>query len=311
MKLVEPRPIKEFALGIYDGPHATPKESSDGAVFLGIKNITDDGRLDMSEIRHVSEQELPRWTRRVNPQAGDVVLTYEATLHHYAIIPDGFRGCLGRRVALVRPDPKKADSRFMLYYFLSQEWRRVVQAFVKTGATVDRIPLEKFPEFSVSFPKLFIQQEIADVLFAYDELIENNWRRMELLEESARLLYREWFVRLRFPGHELARLTNGIPEGWAKKSLESVCTEDDGIQTGPFGSQLHQSDYTEEGVPVVMPTNIIGFRISVEGIARIPEELADKLAPHRMIPGRAFGWQGHRTGLALRMSRRACGGWRW
>src|ERR1039458_9205917 len=107
MKFVEPRPIRDFALGIYDGPHATPKESSDGAVFLGIKNITDDGRLDMSEIRHVSEQELPRWTRRVNPQAGDVVLTYEATLHHYAIIPDGFRGCLGRRVALIRPDPKK------------------------------------------------------------------------------------------------------------------------------------------------------------------------------------------------------------
>ena len=216
MKLVEPRPIKDFALGIYDGPHATPKESSEGAVFLGIKNITDDGRLDMSEIRHVSEQELPRWTRRVTPQPGDVVLTYEATLHHYAIIPDGFRGCLGRRVALVRPDPKKADSRFMLYYFLSHQWRNVVQGFVKTGATVDRIPLEKFPEFPVSFPKLSVQEEIANVLSAYDELLENNRRRMELLEESARLLYREWFVRLRFPGHEHAPLTNGIPQGWER-----------------------------------------------------------------------------------------------
>ena len=55
MNLIEPRPIKEFALGIYDGPHATPKESSDGAIFLGIKNITDDGRLDFAEIRFVSE----------------------------------------------------------------------------------------------------------------------------------------------------------------------------------------------------------------------------------------------------------------
>lgn len=285
MKLVEPRPIKEFALGIYDGPHATPKESSEGAVFLGIKNITEDGRLDMSEIRYVSEQELPRWTRRVTPQGGDLVLTYEATLHHYAIIPDGFRGCLGRRVALIRPDPKKADSRFMLYYFLSRKWREVVERFVKSGATVDRVPLEKLPDFQVRFPRLSVQKEIADLLSDYDELIGNNRRRMELLEESARLLYREWFVRLRFPGHEHARLTHGIPQGWEKKSLESVCSEGDGIQTGPFGSQLHQSDYTEEGVPVVMPTNIIGFRISTEGIARIPEELADKLGRHRMIPG--------------------------
>ncbi len=60
MKDLKPRPIKDFALGIYDGPHATPTESSDGAIFLGIKNITDDGRLDFSEIRHVSEQELPK-----------------------------------------------------------------------------------------------------------------------------------------------------------------------------------------------------------------------------------------------------------
>lgn len=219
MKRVELRPIKDFALGIYDGPHATPKESSEGAVFLGIKNITEGGRLDLAEIRHVSEQELPIWTRRVTPQAGDVVFTYEATLHHYAIIPEGFHGCLGRRVALVRPDTGKADSRFMLYYFLSEQWRRVVQGFVKTGATVDRIPLEQFPDFPVSFPKLEVQKQIAEVLSAYDDLIDNNRRRIALLEESARLLYQEWFVRLRFPGHEHTRIINGIPEGWERKPL--------------------------------------------------------------------------------------------
>ncbi len=81
------QPIKDYALGIYDGPHATPSVSAEGPVFLGIKNITDDGRLDFSEIRHVSENEFPKWTRRVTPQPGDVVLTYEATLHRYAVIP--------------------------------------------------------------------------------------------------------------------------------------------------------------------------------------------------------------------------------
>ncbi|MCB1211510.1 MAG: restriction endonuclease subunit S, partial [Verrucomicrobiales bacterium] len=115
-----------------------------------------------------------------------------------------------------RPDPKKADARFLLYYFLSHEWRRVVEGFVITGATVDRIPLEKFPDFPVQLPKLSVQRQIAATLSAYDDLMENNRRRMVLLEESARLLYREWFVHLRFPGHEHTRVTNGLPQGWGR-----------------------------------------------------------------------------------------------
>ena len=225
MKFAEPRPIKDYCLGIYDGPHATPKEAGDGPVFLGIKNITDDGALDLSEIRHVSEEEYPRWTRRVTPQAGDVVFTYEATLHRYAIVPDGFRGCLGRRVALVRPDPDQVDSRYLLYFFLSRGWRQVIESNVITGATVDRVPLERFPSFPAALPRLRIQQQIAGILSAYDDLIENNRRRMALLEEAARQLYREWFVRLRFPGHEHTRITNGVPEGWEKKTLGALCEE--------------------------------------------------------------------------------------
>ena len=68
-----------------------------------------------------------------------------------------------------------------------------------------------------------MQQRIADILSAYDDLIENNRRRMALLEEAARQLYREWFVRLRFPGHEHTRITNGVPEGWERKTLGDVC----------------------------------------------------------------------------------------
>ena len=64
-------------------------------------------------------------------------------------------------------------------------------------------------------------QRIADTLSAYDDLIENNRRRMALLEEAARQLYREWFVRLRFPGHEHTRITHGVPEGWERKTLGS------------------------------------------------------------------------------------------
>jgi len=214
--------IKDYAIGIYDGPHATPNPSDDGPIFLGIKNVTDDGRLDFSEIRHVSDREFPVWTRRVKPQADDIVFSYEATLHRYARIPDGFEGCLGRRMALVRPDKTKADARFLHYYFLSPMWRAKMDAITLPGATVDRIPLTIFPDTEVSFPDLREQTAIADVLTAYDDLIENNRRRIALLEEAARLLYREWFVHFRFPGHEHAKFIDGLPEGWQRRNFGHI-----------------------------------------------------------------------------------------
>ena len=105
----------------------------------------------------------------------------------------------GRRVALIRPNPEKVMSKFLLYYFLTPVWRAKVESNIITGATVDRLPIEKFPTFEVDIPTVAMQAEIVKILEPYDSLIENNKRRIELLEESARLLYKEWFVNLRFP----------------------------------------------------------------------------------------------------------------
>ena len=242
MTLPTARPIKDFCIGIYDGPHATPKDAAEGPVFLGIKNITDNGRLDLTEIRHVSENEYPRWTRRVKPQGGDVVFTYEATLHRYALIPDGFRGCLGRRVALVRPDPAQVDSRYLMYFFLSRVWRQTVESNVVTGATVDRVPLERFPSFPVALPRLSTQHEIANILGAYDNLIENNRRRMALLEDAARQIYREWFVRLRFPGYEHTRIRGGVPEGWGRRPLSEIADVNRVSLGGSYDGEIEYID---------------------------------------------------------------------
>ena len=237
-------PIKDIALGIYDGPHATPPEADSGPVFLGIKNVTSGGRLDLSEIRHVSEEHYPKWTRRVTPQANDIVFSYEATLHRYALIPEGFRGCLGRRMALVRPDTEKVVPRFLHYYFLSSRWRSVVESNVISGATVDQIPLTRFPDFEIQIPEISAQRSIASILSAYDDLIENNRRRIQLLEQAARLLYREWFVHLRFPGHEHVTITDGVPEGWEKKPFSDLATFLNGFAFKP----AHLGDV---GLPIV------------------------------------------------------------
>jgi type I restriction enzyme S subunit len=91
------------------------------------------------------------------------------------------------------------------------------------GAAIPTTNRDEFHALPLSYPAWDVQTKIADVLSAYDDLVENNRRRMALLEEAARQLYREWFVRLRFPGHEHTRIINGVPEGWKRKSLVELC----------------------------------------------------------------------------------------
>ena len=215
-------PIRGVVHGIYDGPHATPPQADSGPVFLGIKNVTPDGRLDISEIKHIAEEHYLQWTRRVEPRTNHIVFSYEASLHRYAIIPEGFRGCLGRRLGLIRPNVDKVVPRFLHYYLLSTNWRSVVETHVVNGATVDRIPILRFPEFQIRIPDLHAQRSVVSILATYDDLIENNRRRIRLLEQKARLIYEEWFVRIRFPGHERVPIIDGVPRGWKRKRVIDV-----------------------------------------------------------------------------------------
>lgn len=207
---------------LYDGPHATPTPSDSGKIFLRIENITKDGHLDFTKTTYISDDDYPRWTKRVVPTKGDIVFSYEATLGRYAIIPENFQGCLGRRIALIRPDNSKALGKYLYYYFYSSLWKEEIGNYLITGATVDRIPLIKFPKFKILLPSLTIQRKIAAILSTYDDLIENNNCRIAILEKTAEELYREWFVRMRFPGHEKTKIVKGVPEGWETKKVEDL-----------------------------------------------------------------------------------------
>jgi type I restriction enzyme, S subunit len=270
-------PIEDLYEGLFDGPHATPKPSNAGPVFLGIKNVTDDGRLDLFDIRHIAEDDFPAWTRRVEPRPGDLVFTYEATLNRYAIIPEGFRGCLGRRMALIRPDPRRVDVRFLLYYFFTDAWRAVIKNNMLTGATVDRIPLTTFPRFPVRVPPLPVQRRIAGVLSAYDELMENSQRRIRILEAVARALYREWFVRFCFPGHEklprVASRLGDIPQCWEATTLGTHLAA---LESGkrPKGGIRD----VEDGVPSIGAENISGIgRHDFAGEKFVPREFFQEM----------------------------------
>jgi hypothetical protein len=112
-------------------PHPRPRRV---LIFLGIKNLTVSGQLDYSSLRHISDNDFSRWTKRIEPQEGDIVFSYEATLHFYALIPTGFKGCLGRRLALIRPEPDRRNRLFLFCSLLGERWRGTMEANKISGA---------------------------------------------------------------------------------------------------------------------------------------------------------------------------------
>lgn len=263
--------------GFFDGPHATPKPSDEGAVFLGIKNISEDGRLDLSNTKKISLEEYPKWTKRVVPEENDIVFSYEATLHRYAIIPNDFFGCLGRRMALIRTNDK-IYFKYLYYYFFSKDWRDEVSNHIINGSTVDRIPLTSFPNFNISIPPLPTQKKIANILSKYDDSIENNLKRIKLLEEAAQNIYKEWFVNFRFPNHENTPINEetGLPEGWLAKPISEVASF-----LGGFA--FKSKSYVENGKYKVVTIKNVGDRVFDTTTINFVDEIPEKMKGHCKI----------------------------
>jgi len=172
--------VKSVVEGVYDGPHATPPEASEGPVFLGIKNLTGSS-LDLFDIRHICEDEWPRWTRRVTPMHNDIVFSYEATLGFFALIPPRLRCCLGRRLALIRPYPKNGHAHFWFHQFIGPDFQRFLIQHSVQGATVDRIPLVHFPNYLVLNPPV----EVKD---AFEKRVAPIWGKIHANAEQSRTL---------------------------------------------------------------------------------------------------------------------------
>ena len=200
-------------------------------------------------------------------------------------------------VGIVRINKQKASSRFIYYFFKQPSTFSLCQALGAAQAAQPNVNLTVLKGFEIPLPSQTEQDRIADVLSAYDELMENNRRRMGLLEDAARLLYQEWFVRLRFPGHEHARLINGIPEGWEKKSLAALC---ESIDYGYTAS----AEQEEIGPKFVRITDIVPDFIDWPAVPHCPIE-DDRLEKFRLREGDiVIARTGATVGYAKRLHKR-------
>ena len=183
---------------IYDGPHATPEKSDSGPYFLSISSL-EKGRLDLSKSAHLSEADFEKWTKRVTPQNGDLLFSYETRLGEAALMPHGIQACLGRRMGLLRAKKNKVIPEYLLYAYLSPQFQQTIKTNTIKGATVDRISLNELPNFSIRIPNIEEQRKVAGLLSAIDAKIELNNRINAELEAMAKTLYDYWFVQFDFP----------------------------------------------------------------------------------------------------------------
>lgn len=218
---------------VYDGPHATPKTVDYGPIFLGISSLQD-GCINLSQTRHVTETDFDMWTRRVLPQQDDIVFSYETRLGQAAIIPEDLRCCLGRRMGLVRFKSNIVAPRFFLYQYISPQFRRFLDSKTIRGATVDRISIKDFPTFPISVPPLPEQQRIVALLDEAFAALATAQAHAARNLQNARALFES----------KLQSVFSQRGEGWVEKRLQDTCKEI--FAGGDIPKNKHSKTATEE-----------------------------------------------------------------
>lgn len=202
------------------GSGATPKGGSTVYVSQGVSLIRSqnvyNNQFEYGGLCHITD-EAARKLDSVTVQEGDVLLNITGdSVARCAIVPgEVLPARVNQHVAIIRPKKDLLDNRFLMYYLTSPRMQALMLG-VAVGKGASRNALTKGMIENFDFPCLSIveQRKIVNILAPYDSLIENNRRQIKLLEETAQRLYKEWFVDLRFPGHEHTPIVNGIPQGW-------------------------------------------------------------------------------------------------
>ena len=221
VKIVDVAAKKRWALngGPFGSKLSRKHYSESGVPVIRGTNLSGASKFSFDDFVYVSEQKADE-LRANNAHPGDLIFTQRGTIGQVGLIPldSPFpRFVISQSQMKLTVDPKQADALFLYYIFSAASTVQEIQNLA-FSAGVPHINLDILRNFEILLPQLPVQRQIAGLLSAYDELIENSQRRINLLEEMSRALYREWFVHFRFPGHEkLTRVPSSlgdIPKGW-------------------------------------------------------------------------------------------------
>jgi type I restriction enzyme S subunit len=269
--------VDEGLAEIQTGPFGTQLRASDyvsdGTPVINVRNIGL-GDLRPDKVEFVGEETKERLSAHLLAQ-GDIVFGRKGAVdRHLFVQAEQDKWMQGSDCIRLRFLTDQIRTRFVSYAFLRKEHQQWMLAQSGNKATMASLNQDIIRRIPLVIPPPDIQERVVGILSAYDDLIENNRRRMALLEESARLLYREWFVRLHFPGHEHTPIVNGLPEGWERKPLGQITTKI-GSGATPRGGE---AAYLNAGIPLIRSLNVYDDRFDDDGLAFIGEDQAAALA---------------------------------
>ena len=237
--------LKDITLTITDGKHGDCKNyDGSGYYFISCKDVYDE-TIHYENARQIAEDDFRDADRRTNLAAYDILITNSGTIGRMALvkdIPETRKTTFQKSVAIVRADTSQVVPNY-LYYLLKSKVHDFINS--SNGSAQKNLLLSTMRDFDISFVDSFeTQHRIASILSRYDSLIENYQKQIKLLEEAAQRLYKEWFVDLRFPGHENTKIVDGVPEGWTPSQLG---------QLAEFkrGKTITKKDVIDGDIPVV------------------------------------------------------------
>lgn len=200
---------------------------------------------DISESLFISKELYNSFKEKFGvPVYGDILLTSVGTLGipYYVKASDKFYFKDGN-LTWMKSFVDELDSKY-LYYWLSSSFGKASLLQRAIGSSQPALTIDILKKYRILLPSIVVQHRIASILSTYDSLIENNTKRIRLLEKMAENLYKEWFVRFRFPGHENVKMVNGLPNGWKKGALSDVCEF-------KRGKNITSSEMKDGTIPVI------------------------------------------------------------
>ena len=238
----------EFCESVRDGTHDTPKQQSFGYKLVTSKHIQD-GLIQPDDAYYISEDDYNKINERSKVEKWDVLMAMIGNgLGRSAIVEDNPDYAI-KNIALFKMGGNEVKAKW-LHYFLSTNYTQQVITNYLQGTGQPFLSLSLLRKFKVPNPPLPTQQKIASILSAYDNLIQNYKKQIEALQTAASELYKEWFVRFRFPGYKNSRFENGIPDGWKIERLGNLFEI-------TSSKRVFEEDYVNEGIPFYRSKEII------------------------------------------------------
>ena len=218
----EIKKLCDCCVSIADGDHQAPPKADCGIPFVTIANIDATNQFDFSNTMFVSQEYYSQLDSKRKAQKDDILYSVVGSFGIPVYMKETRPFVFQRHIAILRPN-ETILPRFLYYTMLSRDFYMMADA-AALGAAQRTVSLTALRNMKIAVPPMDTQKKIAAILSAYDDLIENNQKQIKLLEEAAQRLYKEWFVDLRFPGHENVKIVDGVPEGWKKVEVATCLT---------------------------------------------------------------------------------------